>query len=144
MGNFINPLITFIRRMIESVWKTPVTDPVTIITGEPINVQPGETGSQTHVITLDKDAPPTNIKLQVSLPGPGLIPEVNIHPHLHFASGSPYATLDGEPFDIRQGTVELEPGVPRTYIVFIGLNDKAPWDGMFIVQVYRNIVLENR
>jgi len=124
--------------MITSKWETP--DPVKIVTEEPINVEPGKTGSQTHIVTLDKKAPPTTIMLQLSFPGPGMIPEVNIHPHLHFASGSPYATIDGEPIDVRTGTIDLEPGVPRKFIVFVELVESAPWNGLFIVQVYRNTV----
>ena len=124
--------------MIQTKWKTP--DPVTIVTEAPINVKPGEVGSQTHQITLDKDAPETTIMLQLSFPGPGMIPEVNIHPHVHFASGSPYATIDGEPIDVRVGTVTLQPGETKEFVVFVGLLKSAPWDGMFIMQVHRNTV----
>jgi len=123
--------------MIESVWKTP--DPVTILKEDPINVIPGGVGSQKHQITLHKDAQPITIGVQLLLPGPGMFPEIKILPHLHIASGYPKATLDGVDYDIRQGTMDLDPGVSREFIVYIGLTKSAPWDSMFIVQIHPNM-----
>ena len=129
--------------MIATAWKTP-NDPVTITAGVPINVEPGKIGSQEHIITLDESAEERDIYLRVDIPGPAINPDITINPGEHFMSNYPQVKVDGVDFDFRRNPIHLKPGVPVKYEIFIGLLHSAPWKSMFIVQVYRNAVLENQ
>lgn len=98
-------------------------------------LEPGKVGKWTFKIELDEDAPEMLATMNTGIPGPALIPTINILPHLHFQSGYPRWFLDGEDFD-QHGTFTLKPGVPRDVVIEIGLNKNAPWMGEMYVDLY--------
>jgi len=85
-------------------------------------------------LTLDEAAPKSSARLCTSIPGPAIIPEVTILPHLHF-KGDIKWILAGKAFNGRQGIFEMEPGVPMDLTVMIELLPDAPSGGLFILDM---------
>jgi len=121
-------------KMVRLKLETPNPVTTTDLTTK-LTLEPGKVGRWTFQVMLDEDAPEMLATMNTSIPGPALIPAINILPHLHFQSGYPKWFLDGEDFQ-QQGTFTLKPGEPREVVIEIGLNKNAPWMGEMYIDLY--------